>query len=120
MTSLVFNLLVALSALEGARMISQVAEEQGVAVEQLGTDAEHFEAVQDRYAHTMQGRLLYYFEWIGGHWAAISSAAALGLAWMWRRRGLLVALAPLILNVVLLAVVFARWPTVSKIANWLN
>ena len=119
--SLVFNALFAFSAFDGARMLAQVAEEHGVPVERLGVGAaEHFDAVQDRYGHTLRGKTLYYFEWMGGQWAAISIAATLALAWMWRRRGLRKALAPLILNIALLAVVFAHWATVSKIAIWLE
>ena len=64
--SLVFNALFAFSALDGARMLAQVAEEHGVAVESLGLEAEHFGAVKDRYDHTVRGDLLYYFEWMGG------------------------------------------------------
>ena len=119
--SLVLNALFTFSALDGARMLAQVAEEHGVNVDRLGLGApEHFDAVQARYEHTLQGGLLYIFEWMGQPWAAISIAAALALAWMWRRRGLLRALAPLGLTIALLAIVFAHWAAVSKIGTWMN
>ena len=118
--TLVFNALFAFAALDGKRMLAQVAGEYGVTVEQLGVSIEQFNAVQDRYGQTIPGRLLYSFEWMGGQWAAIAIIAALALAWMWRRHGWLRALAPPILTIALLAIVFANWASVSKIANMIN
>ena len=70
--SLLFNALFAFSALDGSRMLAQVAEEHGISVDRLGDrlglvgGRSPYDAVNDRYEHTLQGWMLYKFEWMGG------------------------------------------------------
>ena len=117
-SSLAFNAMLACAALEGSHTLAQAVAESGGEVDL----AAQREAVLRRFEHTLRGKSLYFFEWMGGAWAAVSMVAAFALAITGLRLGRrrLLAIVPLGLSIALLGIAFANWATVSKIAIWLE